>query len=111
MLPIATNLYPWKSAAISGGTRPKRLVRSCSCSWCSRAMAIAFASTSGGTVFAGCTRTENGRAGCDGVCGAEDAPWHFLYFFPLPHGQMSLLPTFCFFMEIHHSQVTEFTWD
>src|ERR1039458_4145722 len=27
--------------------------------------------------------------------GSYPAPWHFLYFFPLPHGQGSLRPTFC----------------
>src|SRR5882762_3745339 len=28
------------------------------------------------------------------VSGYAAAPWHFLYFFPLPHGQGSFRPTF-----------------
>jgi hypothetical protein len=32
--------------------------------------------------------------GCDALVLLPFMPWHFLYFFPLPHGHGSFLPTF-----------------
>src|SRR5690606_36614811 len=37
--------------------------------------------------------SEKGRFRGAADCGPSYAPWHFLYFFPLPQGQGSLRPT------------------